>query len=102
MKAIFVGGTCQFCETVKIRYPNNWEDTEGLIKGRAYTIVKMERFVLPPPDPIVGYGVQTLEGPMLLGMPMYHCSCMFREIDGDKDSWEGIVRKSRPKTPELA
>lgn len=95
MKVIYVGGTCDFCEYVFANY-SNCQYTADLVKGRAYTIVmKWEVEV----DGHVGWGVRLAE--IYLPPNWGHCSCQFREIDGDRESFYRMMRENRPKTKEL-
>ena len=97
MKAIYIDGTCEFCEYIMTYHPQCWVNGySNYVKGRCYTIVCRKRYSI---SGIVGYGVKTAENP--LPESIYSCSCQFREIDGDKDAFEKMMLKNRPKTKEL-
>jgi hypothetical protein len=96
-KVVFVGGTCPFCECVRQNYPNSWDDVTELMKGRAYTVRETDHIDLPEGFTGCGIRVWEYEHPKR----WYHCSCQFREIDGDEDAWNQMMHQHRPKTKEL-
>lgn len=96
MKVIYVGGTCDFCEYLVANYPPFVLDETVLVKGRHYTVVERWPYTF---GPVSGFGVRVAEYP--LPENWGHCSCGFREIDGDAAAWNRIMKKNRPKTKEL-
>jgi hypothetical protein len=97
MKVVYVGGTCPFCEG----FINNPEylhisDESPLTQGRHYTVVQQFEVTMPWASG-VGYRLAEYELPDGWG----HCSCGFREIDGDKEAFHKMMRENRPKTREL-
>jgi hypothetical protein len=99
VKLVFVGGTCHFCEYIRDNYPQAWVpemDDNFLVRGRTYTLETKFKVTL---DGIVGYGIRLRE--LTLPANHGHCSCMFREIEGDDDAWRRIMEENRPKTKEL-
>lgn len=93
MKVIYVGGECKFC----CDHPNSDQWPDLLTEGRAYTVTVQRPMQSPSGFKGCGY----LLAEVRIDDSRYWCSCSFREIDGDQDSWERIVEKSRPKTKEL-
>ena len=96
MKAVYVGGTCEFCEYIYENYDSCFRDESCLVKGRVYTII--DRFFVNE-GTVQGYGVRVAEYTLPPGWG--HCSCGFREIDGDDAEWRGMLKKDKSKTKEL-
>jgi hypothetical protein len=91
-KVLYLETTCEFCEYIFEHHPDQSSRKSELVSGRAYTVSKTTRMDM---GGLVGYGVKLVEYDHPLGW--YHCSCNFREIDGDADAWSRIVHASRPK-----
>jgi hypothetical protein len=93
MKVIYVGGSCDFCEGFRERYPaNHNSDETHLTKGRHYTVIE-QWMVQAPWATGVGYRLAEYTLPPNWG----HCSCGFREIEGDAEAWRRLVRENHPK-----
>lgn len=98
-KVVFKRGTCAACEHIRDNYPAEWDDDAPLVNGRVYTVKCVNSFTIADKGELVVTGVFIHEYTHPKGW--MHCSCQFREIDGDADAWHRIVEKSRPKTKEL-
>lgn len=92
MKAVYVGGECEFCRD----FPDNDPSEPELVAGRAYEIVHQEKMTSPNKGIHgVGYRVAGVSLPA----HWYHCSCSFREIDGDPDAWRETFQKGKLRDP---
>jgi hypothetical protein len=101
-KVIFVGGPpCEFCRAVIEYYPSMWRPS-ALVKGRAYTVTHTKRCFFPLDLSLstTAYRLAEITYPAS-DTEWQHCSCEFREIEGEADAWQRIVEESRPRTREL-
>ena len=92
MKVVYVGGQCPFCEG----FPDSAVHADHLTVGRHYTVVRQDKIIAPWAE-----GVGYLLGEVNITPGWYWCSCAFREVKGDKESWQRIMEQSKPKTKEL-
>lgn len=101
MKVIFVGGECAFCQGFAEHYPESSASNvnDRLVTGRAYHVVEIleARCWWPPFLSGRGYRLAEITLPPNWG----HCSCAFREVEGDADAWHRLLEENRPKTKEL-
>jgi hypothetical protein len=99
-KVIFVGGPpCEFCRAVIECFPTLWRDST-LVKGRAYTVVWTMKCFFPLNTNLstIAYRLAEIDYPTDSGWK--HCSCEFREVDGDAEAWQRILQANRPKIRE--
>jgi hypothetical protein len=98
-KVVYVVGTCDFCEHLLANYSNSYINVEWeLTKGRIYTLEKEWSITV---DGKKGVGYRLVE--FFLPEGWGHCSCQFRDVEGDGESWRLLIakHKSKPRVKEL-
>lgn len=101
MKVVFVGGApCEFCGSIQNDFPDQFDTTpeSDLVEGRVYTVIKQWHLCLE--NGIKGTGYRLAE--YQLEENWGHCSCQFRDVEGDAGEWRKLLRehKHKPKVLE--
>jgi hypothetical protein len=79
---------CEFCTAATI-----FQDDTSVVNGRVYTV---QEYAHAAPGWVL---IRLVEIPMT--SEEWWCHCGFREIDGDSENWERMMRENRPRTREL-
>lgn len=101
MKVVYVGGDpCPFCQAVMADSTYLWRPTT-LVIGRVYTVASAKKYTCPlnPTLTTIAYRLARHE---YLGGDWKHCSCEFREIEGDAEEWRKIFANHKHRVKELA
>jgi hypothetical protein len=95
-KLVYIPTGCDFCTEI-YQLPDQQNNTDMLVKGRVYTEVGRIQGVSPRGTK--GEGVMVAEHPLPPNCAW--CSCNFRDVDGDAEEWQKLVRENKHKPKVL-